>query len=123
MGPGLSWQHGQCQRRGSYCGLRTSLGPSCREHEAGWELKVGPTPQLWCLEPGSVFPGAWGSTSPEGLGRAGLRAVAWDARHWTPRGWQSHLSKLPAGALGTGSKPICLPGRSGGRRLSSLNCF
>nr|KAF6378713.1 hypothetical protein mMyoMyo1_009639 [Myotis myotis] len=79
-------------------------------------------PQLWCLQPGSVFPGARGSTS-EGLGRAGLRAVAWDARRWTPWGWQSHLSMLPAGALGTGSKPICLPGRSGRRRLSSLNCF
>lgn len=35
-------------KEGDYCGLRTSLGPSCREHQAGWELKVGATPScVW----------------------------------------------------------------------------
>lgn len=44
---------------GGDCGLRTSLGPSCREHEAGWELKVGPTPSC-------VWSQALSSQGPEG---------------------------------------------------------
>lgn len=100
MGPGLSWQHGQCQRRGSYCGLRTSLGPSRREHEAGWELKVGPTPScgvcsqaLSSQRPEGALLKGWvgqvcgggglgcSALDPPGLAKSSVHASSWGPGH------------------------------------------
>lgn len=120
MGPGTSWKPGQCQRRGSLCGLRTSRGPSLpgSMRQAG-ELKGGPTPgcdvQSQALSP----QGARGSTSPGRLGQAGLRAVAWGAQagplpgvgkviyasSWGPgHREQTHLSRGRSGCCLFGSE-------------------
>lgn len=109
VGPGLSWKHGQCQRRGSCGELRASLGPSCREHEAGWEVKVGPTPScVWSQAQSSQGPEGtlllkgwvrqvcrrWlgmlsaGPPPPPGVAKSSVRASSWCPGHRE----QTHLS-------------------------------
>lgn len=76
---------------GSYGELRTSLGPSCREHEAGWEVKVGPTPSC------GVWSQAQSSQGPE---------VTLLLKGWVRRVCRRWLGMLSAGSP-RGGKVIC----------------
>lgn len=67
----------------------------------GWGGEGWTHPQLWCLEPGCL-PRGQREHLTERLGRAGLRAVAWDAQCWTP--WGLAQSSVPASSWGPGHR-------------------
>lgn len=85
-------------KEGDDGGLRTSLGPGCRAHAAGWEGRVGPTPSC----------GVWSQREhlTERLGQAGLRVVAWDAQCWAPLGLAETSPSLQLGPWAQGANTL-----------------